>query len=67
MNELISIRPATISGQRTQTIDARKLHAFLEVGKDFTTWIKNRIKQYGFVQGVDYICLHETMEGNNAI
>ena len=36
-------------------MDARKLHAYLEVGKDFSTWIKARINAYGFVEGVDYV------------
>jgi len=26
-----------------ETVNARDLHAFLEVGKDFSTWIKDRI------------------------
>lgn len=29
-----------INGQSVQTVDARTLHGFLEVGKDFSTWIK---------------------------
>lgn len=35
-------------------VDARELHAFLAVRRDFTTWIKGRIDQYGFARGVDY-------------
>lgn len=35
-------------------VNARDLHKFLEVGKDFSTWIKDRIGQYGFVSGQDY-------------
>lgn len=37
-----------------QTVNARELHAFLEVGKDFSTWMVDRIRQYGFEQGTDY-------------
>lgn len=36
------------------SVNARDLHAFLEVGKDFTTWIKDRIQQFGFSEGQDY-------------
>ena len=36
-------------------INARELHEFLEVGKDFTTWMKDRIEKYGFVDGEDYL------------
>lgn len=37
-----------------QTVNARDLHAFLRVGKDFSTWIKDRIDQYAFVDGSDF-------------
>jgi phage anti-repressor protein len=30
------------------------LHAFLSVGRDFSTWIKDRIKQYSFVENQDF-------------
>lgn len=36
------------------SVDARDLHAFLEVGKDFSNWIKDRIQQFGFVEGQDF-------------
>ena len=37
-----------------ETVNARELHGFLEVGRDFSTWIKDRIEQYGFLENVDY-------------
>nr|DAG88294.1 MAG TPA: AntA/AntB antirepressor [Herelleviridae sp.] len=37
-----------------QTVNARELHAFLEVGKVFAAWIQERIAQYGFVEHQDY-------------
>lgn len=37
-----------------QLCNARDLHAALGVGRDFTTWIKERIEQYGFVDGEDF-------------
>jgi len=37
-----------------QTVNARELHKFLGIGKDFSTWIKNRVKQYDFVLGQDF-------------
>lgn len=37
--------------------NARDLHKFLNVGRDFSNWIKNRIKQYGFVKGQDFIVM----------
>jgi len=35
--------------------NARDLHAFLEVGRDFSTWIRDRIEQYGFIEAEDYL------------
>lgn len=34
--------------------DARELHLRLQVGRDFSNWIKDRIDQYGFIDGEDY-------------
>ncbi|MCG7576795.1 MULTISPECIES: antA/AntB antirepressor family protein [unclassified Halomonas] len=42
--------------------NARDLHEFLEVGRDFSTWFRNRIAQYGFIEGEDYITV-EMMAG----
>lgn len=33
---------------------ARELHDFLESKQEFANWIKNRIKQYGFVENQDF-------------
>ena len=50
MNELIKITEK--DGQ--QLVSARELHEFLEVGRDFTTWIKARIEKYEFLENVDF-------------
>ena len=55
MNELIQVAERQISDGTIQTVNARDLHAFLEVGKDFSTWIKGRIEQYSFVEHHDYV------------
>lgn len=36
-------------------INARELHQNLKVGRDFTTWIKDRINKYEFKEQEDYI------------
>lgn len=51
----ITITSATFEGATIPAVSARDLHAFLGVKRDFTSWIKGRIKQYGFVEGVDYL------------
>lgn len=60
MNDLIKIQPHNIGGQTIETVNARELHSFLESRQNFSDWIKNRIEQYGFVDGADYL-LHKFM------
>ncbi|MBA9083294.1 phage anti-repressor protein/phage antirepressor YoqD-like protein [Bartonella chomelii] len=55
MEALIAIHNNTINQEPVQTVNARELHAFLEIGKDFSTWIKDRIGQYEFEEGKDFI------------
>ena len=55
MQELIALNMVEFDGTEQQTVNARDLHAFLEVGKDFSTWIKDRISQFDFVEGVDFV------------
>lgn len=37
-----------------QFVNARELHESLGVGRDFSSWIKERIEKYGFLEGNDY-------------
>ena len=60
MNELIKITER--DGQRA--VSAKELHQFLEVGRDFSTWIKNRIEEYGFIEGQDYEVFPEMGENS---
>ena len=66
MNELISLNQSAINGELQQTVNARELHAFLQSKQDFSTWIKNRIEKYGFVENQDFVRFHKKMEANNA-
>lgn len=50
IGELIPIREK--NGKRA--VSARHLHAFLESKQDFSTWIKDRIRKYGFVENQDF-------------
>jgi anti-repressor protein len=43
-------------------VNGRELHEFLEVGKDFTNWIKDRIEKYGFIENEDFIIFAENGE-----
>ena len=53
-NALIPVFTGELIEQTTQYCNARDLHASLQVGRDFSTWITGRIEEYGFVQGEDY-------------
>lgn len=44
-----------IGGTEIQTVNARDIHEFLQVGKDFSNWIKDRIEQYSFIENKDFI------------
>lgn len=52
---LVPVFAGTLQSQSAQLCDARTLHSFMEVRRDFTTWIKGRIRKFGFVEGVDYL------------
>jgi anti-repressor protein len=49
------VREGTIGADRVQTVDARELHEKLKVGRDFATWIKDRIARFEFGAHVDYV------------
>ena len=38
-----------------QGINARDVHRLLKVGRDYSTWIRARIKQAGFIENQDFV------------
>lgn len=64
VNELM---PVYETDQGNAVVDARELHEFLEVGKDFSTWIKDRIQKYGFVEGEDFSPISVKTQGRPMI
>ncbi len=52
MDELIKINE---NEDGITTVSARDLHEFLEVGRDFSSWIKGRVEKYQFIEGEDFI------------
>ncbi len=68
MNELFNLKSVEVAGNQIRAVDARELHTFLEVGRDFSTWIKDRIDQGMFVEGKDYVLtLTKTGERLNVV
>lgn len=51
-NELL---PIYENDKKEKLVNARELHSTMRVGRDFTNWIKDRIKKYEFIQNEDYI------------
>lgn len=54
---LIPLTVTEVNGEQQQTVNARELHAFLEIGKDFSTWVKDRIEKFDFVENADFVKL----------
>ncbi|MCK5510490.1 antA/AntB antirepressor family protein [Candidatus Parcubacteria bacterium] len=56
MNELINIKVVQkdFNGEKKRFVNARELYQWLGVGRDFSNWIKDRIKKYDFVENLDY-------------
>lgn len=55
-NEFINIRviQKEFNGEKKRFVNARELHKWLNVGRDFSNWIKDRIEKYDFVENFDY-------------
>ena len=60
MNELIKV--SEMDG--AQLVNARELYDALQVRRDFSNWIKNRIEKYGFIEGEDFF-KHENLSSPN--
>lgn len=58
-NELI---PVYKNDEGKKLVNARELHEWLESGQDFSTWIKNRIDVYGFIENKDFTSFHNIVE-----
>lgn len=54
--------PITSTGNGVQAVMGRDLHKFLEVTSNYTTWL-DRMVEYGFVEGKDFIPKMEESTG----
>lgn len=53
-DNLIPVFTTDIGGVTQSAVNARELHGFLGVKRDFSNWIKKRISEYGFIENSDY-------------
>ena len=52
--ELIKTTGITLNGDKITAVNARDLWKFLESKQEFANWIKDRIRKYGFKEGLDF-------------
>lgn len=50
----------------TQAVNARNVHEWLGVGRDFSNWIKGRIEKFGFIKNIDYVIVENLSSPNLA-
>ena len=64
-NEMdLSIKLPINNTTGSNLVNARDLHGFLGVKRDFSTWIKDRIEKYDFSENEDYTVLKYDYLGN---
>ena len=59
MNYLIKIEQSQIGTELVESVNARELHEKLQVGRDFSTWIKQRIDELNVLENIDYTRMAE--------
>lgn len=63
-NSLSELLPVTKGENGINTVNARDLYAFLGCKRDFSNWIKDRIRQYGFIENQDFQTFCYDRQGN---
>lgn len=63
---IVPVISGQIGGRETNIVSAKALHKALGVGRDYSTWLSERIKDYGFEQGVDYVAFDSPIPGNQS-
>lgn len=64
---IVPIITGQISGRETNMVSAKALHKAMGVGRDYSTWLADRIKEYGFELGVDYVHFDSPKRGNQSM
>lgn len=60
LNQILEI----IVNDHFQGVNARNLHQALKVGRDFSTWIKSRLKGANFIEEQDFIIVQDLAIGS---
>ncbi len=65
MDELIKTNKIIIGNEEVNSVNARELWQFLEIRTQFKDWITRRIKEYEFVEDIDFTLLKNERGKNN--
>ena len=60
MHDIIPIFTSNFNNSKINSVNARRLYQFLEIKKDFSNWIKNRLED--FIENEDFIKLAQKVE-----
>jgi len=63
MNEIIKLEER----KGCDTVNAKELYEFLGVGRDFSSWMKQRINKYGFIKNEDYTTDYTTPQNGGMV
>ena len=64
-NNLVPTFQGLLASKNQTLVNARDLHQFLNVGRDFSNWIKKRIKEYQFIENQDFEVFNKFGENPN--
>jgi phage anti-repressor protein/phage antirepressor YoqD-like protein len=65
-NQLITVASHSVGSETIPTVNAREMHTFLEVGKDFSTWIKVQIERARLIENRDFVIVKAPLSGGAA-
>lgn len=63
-NSMIPLLTADIEAESAPMCNARYLHAALQIGTRFDDWMRRRIEDYGFEEGMDYAVVQGGFSSN---
>ncbi len=61
MQELITFHNVEFDGTEQRTVNARDLHAALQIKSNFRDWIRNRISDFGFIENQDFVTVAKNL------
>jgi phage anti-repressor protein/phage antirepressor YoqD-like protein len=61
MNAIIAITSRPVNGQEIPTVNARELHGFLGLSRDFNQWMREQIERARLKEGRDYLSYEDVV------